>query len=83
MLVLVCTLNQEGVGNMRDLRTTFGVALSFSLLMVFVSGFLATSRQDVILVIVGYALGLFAVYFNDRLKVSHARGKAELSHHRD
>ncbi len=59
---------------MRDLRTTVGVALTFSLLLIFISGFVATSSHDVLLVIIGYALGLLAVYFNDRLKVSRARG---------
>ena len=64
---------------MRNLRTTIGVALSFSLLLIFISGFVADSSHDVLLVIIGYALGLFAVYFNDRLKVSRATGRPVLA----
>ena len=68
---------------MRNLRTTIGVALVFSLLLVFISGFVATSSRDVLLVIIGYALGLFAVCLNDHLKARRAQEKAGLTRHRE
>ena len=48
---------------------TVGIGLFFSLLLIFLLGFVARSSRDVLLVVLGYALGLLAVLANDQLKL--------------
>ena len=57
----------------RDLRTTVGVALAVSLLIIFLSGFFATSSRDLLLVIFGFAFGLFAGYLVENLRRTRHR----------
>lgn len=56
-----------------DLRTTVGVGIIASLLLVFVIGFVARSQRDVYLVLGGYVLGMLAVLLNDRMKAHRRR----------
>lgn len=58
---------------MVNLRTTCGVALAASLLLIFITGFVAISSRDLYLIIFGFTVGLLAAYLADRLKVSRAR----------
>lgn len=53
-------------------RITVAVGIFVSLLLILVSGFLATSSRDLFLVILGFAFGLVAVCLNDTLKVRRA-----------
>jgi hypothetical protein len=63
---------------MRDLRTTIGVGVLVSIVVIFVSGFVSTSSHDFLLIAIGFALGMVAVYLHDRLK---ARRLGETARH--
>ncbi len=58
---------------MTDIRRTLGVSLLSSLLIIVLSGFLAHSSRDLVLVLIGFVLGLLAVYTLDALKRRDAR----------
>jgi hypothetical protein len=54
---------------LQKMRTTIGVALAMSLLLIVASGFFVTSRREVTLIFFGFAFGVIAVYLIERLKV--------------
>ena len=66
-----------------DIRITVGIGLAFSLFLIFILGFVASSSRDVLLVVLGYVLGLLTVYANDRLKMPSAPGGTRVHVRRD
>lgn len=58
---------------MVDIRKTLGVSLVASLAIIVLSGFVATSSRDMLLMLLGFALGLLAVCLLDALKASKPR----------
>ena len=60
----------------RDLRTTVGVAMAISLVIIFLSGFFAKSSRDLVLIIFGFAFGLFAAYLVETLKRTRQRNES-------
>jgi hypothetical protein len=58
---------------MRDLRTTVGVGVLISLIVIVLSGFVIGSSHEFLLVVMGFGLGMGAVYLHDRLKARHAK----------
>ena len=57
---------------MRRFTTTIGIGIVFSVVLILLSGFLARSSTDMLLIVFGFAMGMLAVYANDRLKASKA-----------
>jgi hypothetical protein len=58
---------------MQDLRTTIGVALAMSLLLILGAGFFVHSSREAMLIFSGFATGVIAVYSIERLKASRAK----------
>lgn len=56
---------EQGV---RDIRTTVATGLAASLFIILVSGFFATSSQDLLLICFGFASGLGAAYVLENTK---------------
>ncbi len=56
----------------QDLRTTLGVTLAISLLLIFLSGFVASSNREVLFVFFGFGFGVVTVFLIERMKVLRA-----------
>jgi hypothetical protein len=56
----------------QDLRTTLGVTLAISMLLIFVSGFVVHSSREVIFVFFGFGFGVVTVFLIEHLKLSRA-----------
>jgi hypothetical protein len=63
---------------MQDLRTTFGVALAMSLLLILGSGFFVHSSREAMLIFAGFATGVIAVYLLERLKASRVKARSRM-----
>lgn len=61
----------------RQLRFSVGVALLMAVFIVVLSGFVATTRNDVLLILLGFTLGLVAVYAIERLKATDKRRESD------
>jgi hypothetical protein len=68
----------RGVETMQDLRTTIGVALGMSLLLIVGSGFFVHSSREAMLIFSGFATGVIAVYLIERLKASRAKAHSRV-----
>jgi len=55
---------------MSDVRTTIGVGLGISMLIIILLGFFATSSRDIMLVFFGFAFGLIAVFLLERMRIT-------------
>lgn len=55
---------------MSDVRTTVGVGLGISMLIIILLGFFATSSRDIVLVFFGFAFGLIAVFLLERMRIT-------------
>jgi len=64
---------EGGKEPMKNLRVAVGVALASSVVLILVSGFVAHSTREVVLVLLGFGSGLAAVYLLERLKARRAR----------
>lgn len=53
---------------MVSIRRTVGVALLSSLTIIFLSGFIATSSRDILLVFFGFSMGLITVCVLEAVK---------------
>ncbi len=58
---------------MVSIRRTVGVALLSSLTIIFLSGFIATSSRDILLVFFGFSMGLITVCVLEAVKRRDAR----------
>jgi hypothetical protein len=56
----------------QDLRTTLGVTLATSLLMIFLSGFIVRSSREALFIFLGFGFGVITVFLIERLKLSRA-----------
>ncbi|NLG28965.1 MAG: hypothetical protein GX557_13720 [Chloroflexi bacterium] len=53
---------------MKDIRVAVGMGLLDGFLVIFLSGFVAHSSRDVMLMIAGFAFGMISVYLLERIK---------------
>jgi hypothetical protein len=56
----------------QDLRTTLGVTLAISLVLIFLSGFVVNSSREVLFVFFGFGFGVVTVFLIERMKVLRA-----------
>ena len=62
-----------GSGEMaQDLRTTLGVTLAISLLVIFLSGFVVHSSREALFIFFGFGFGVVTVFLIERTKLSRA-----------
>ena len=62
---------------MVSIRRTVGVALLSSLTIIVLSGFIATSSRDILLVFFGFSMGLITVCVLEAVKRRDARRQNE------
>lgn len=58
---------------MQQLRFSIGVALLMGVFVIVLAGFIVTTRSDMLLILLGFTLGLLAVYAIERLKSADVR----------
>jgi uncharacterized protein (DUF58 family) len=57
----------------QQLRFSIGVALLMGVFVIVLAGFIVTTRSDMLLILLGFTLGLLAVYAIERLKSADVR----------